>query len=227
MIPFPQLLANPYTSVGVINLVYPLPSSSIHPAGFGYLVPRSTFNENPEGVLGVIFDSTAVPGIEASSNSINSIEGKVTKLTVMMGGPYWSYYRRGADNQGVLPSIPTTSEELINLALKHLHKTLPILKTLEPIISIGKIQKDCIPTYLPGHGSRLKDLNSLLSEQCDNSSSELEASELDTWRGKLSLVGNGYGGVGVNDCVYSVDQVIEGLKGGRRPTGLERWADWR
>jgi oxygen-dependent protoporphyrinogen oxidase len=46
------------------------------------------------------------------------------------------------------------------------------------------------------------------------------------WRGKLSLVGNGYGGVGVNDCVWSAEGVAQALLEGRDPTGLERWRDW-
>ncbi|WVO17139.1 protoporphyrinogen oxidase [Cryptococcus depauperatus] len=196
---FPKLTYNPYTSVGVINIVYPLQPSQVHPAGFGYLIPHAPAGSvNPTGVLGVIFDSTVLPG--------NEFDSKVTKLTVMMGGPYWSTYE---------PHItpPIDAEELVHQAVEHLHTVFPHLRSYEPIFTQANLHQDCIPTYLPGHGSRLNELYSAI-----------ENSE---WKGKLSLVGNAYGGVGVNDCVYSGREVARGLAEGKAVNGLEAWSNWQ
>ncbi|WVQ83670.1 protoporphyrinogen oxidase [Cryptococcus sp. DSM 104549] len=198
--PLPNLTANPYTSVGVVNLVYPLPPSAVHPAGFGYLVPRpSSTASNPSGVLGVIFDSTALP------SNPPELGGAVTKLTLMIGGPYWSTYTPRL-------SPPSNPEELIPMAIQHLQSTFPHLKGVEPVLTVANIHHDCIPTYLPGHGARLRELH--------------EAIGASGWEGKLSLVGNGYGGVGVNDCVYSGVGVAKRLAEGNPVTGLEAWAEW-
>ena len=191
-----------YTTVGVVNLVFPLPPSSIHPAGFGYLVPRSSPSLNPAGILGVIFDSTALPG-----NDSASLNGQVTKLTVMMGGPWWTSY---TDN----PIVPTAAEELTRPALDHVRSVFPVLEKVEPLLVLPRLQKDCIPTYTPGHGANLGRLHQTLQKD-------------EQWAGKVSLVGNGYGGVGVNDCVLSAEEVVAGLEAGSRPTGLEAWAQWK
>jgi len=204
--PLPHLIHNPSTSVGVINLVFPLPPSSIHPDGFGYLIPRPLVpGGNPESVLGVVFDSTALPGLDSPS-----VEGRVTKLTVMMGGPYWSTYPSYPTNPDPAPR-PILSEELLEPALKHLRRVFPILETIEPIVAEPNLHLDCIPTYLPGHHTRLRDLH--------------RAIRTGPWAGKLSLAGNGYGGVGVNDCIWSVEGLVKGLVGGKEMTGLEKWGE--
>ncbi|WVQ66706.1 protoporphyrinogen oxidase [Kwoniella botswanensis] len=195
----PHLDVNPYTSVGVVNLVYPLSPSQIHPAGFGYLIPRSSPSLNPFGVLGVIFDSTAIP--------LSTDVRGVTKLTLMLGGPYWSTYDPKS-------TPPKTNEELINNAIQHLNGIFPHLEDVQPILKLGKIHCDCIPTYTLNHGQRLRELHESIQS---NSSG---------WKGKLSLIGNAYGGVGLNDCVYSSESVVDALGQGRSVTGLERWENW-
>ena len=195
-----------------MTIVYPLSPSSVHPDGFGYLTPRprSLFSPtqtgtwthpNEHGVLGVIFDSTALPGLDSTNMSI-------TKLTVMLGGPYWSSYPSSPSSSLPLPR-PTSPDDLINPALGHLHRVFPVLKNLKPLIVAPNLNCDCIPTYLPGHNSRLKDLHQ-----------EITTGE---WACKLSLTGNGYGGVGVNDCVWSGEIVARGIAEGYTPTGLEAW----
>lgn len=199
----PNLTHNPSTCVGVVNVVYPLPPTSIHPAGFGYLIPRPptnlNSNPNPSEVLGVIFDSTALPP------NPPELGGQVTKLTLMMGGPYWSNYSRRV-------SPPSDPEELLPLAIQHLNTIFPHLQNVKPILAVCNIHHNCIPTYLPGHGARLRELH--------------EAIESGEWKGKLSLVGSGYGGVGMNDCVLSGVEVARGLAKGKEVTGLEAWKDW-
>lgn len=204
LIPKYSQLEQPRTSVGVINLVFPLPPSAIHPAGFGYLVPRCPAAENPEGVIGVIFDSTALP--------LPGEPTGITKLTVMIGGPWWSSYPSTSPSGKVAP-IPKSPEELVGLALAHLRRTFPILQDVEPALVVPRIHRDCIPTYKPFHGQRMRELHEGISSG--------------PWAGKLSLVGNGYGGVGVNDCVYSAEEVVGPLSRGEHATGLERWADWQ
>jgi oxygen-dependent protoporphyrinogen oxidase len=88
------------------------------------------------------------------------------------------------------------------------------------------IQRQGIPTYLPGHGARLRELHELLSHEEGGS----------PWAGKLAVAGSGYGGVGVNDCVGSAEGVVRGLErkwkgegegeAGKGVTGLERWERW-
>ncbi|BEJ15917.1 hypothetical protein CspHIS471_0505220 [Cutaneotrichosporon sp. HIS471] len=193
--PLPHLLANSSTTVGVVNVVLPLPPKEVHPDGFGYLIPRGGFN--PEGALGVVFDSTALPGTDDGG-----LEGQVTKLTVMLGGPHWNSYG------GVRE--PAHEDELIPLAMSHLRRAFPHL-TVEPLLTVPHLNRECIPTYSPGHGARLKDIH--------------EAIESGPWKDRLSVVGAGYGGVSVNDCVLSAEIVASGLASGT-VTGLERWADW-
>ncbi|KAF9027003.1 FAD/NAD(P)-binding domain-containing protein [Hymenopellis radicata] len=66
----PHLTANPSSTVTVINFVFPVPSSSIHPPGFGYLIPRP------------------LEGYTSSSPGFSFASANFTKLTVMLGGPY-------------------------------------------------------------------------------------------------------------------------------------------
>lgn len=187
------------TTVGVVNVVYPLPPSAIHPEGFGYLIPKSDRVHNPEGALGVVFDSTALPGTDDGG-----LEGRVTKLTVMLGGPYWGSYGGG--------KVPHTTQ-LGHLALSHLARVFPQLASVNPLLVVPHMQAGCIPTYAPGHGGRLRKLHEAMVED-------------EALNGRLSVVGAGYGGVSVNDCVLGAELVAQGLKGGERVTGLERWADW-
>lgn len=209
--PLPTLSDNPYTTVGVVNLVYALPPSSVHPPGFGFLVPRSSAERNPSGILGVIFDSTAIPG-----NDDQALDGKITTLTIMMGGPYWSSY---PDTSGQMRTPPADANDLVPAAIQYLNRVLPGLSGIDPLLALPQIQRDCIPTYLPGHGQRLRHLH----EHLTNAAGHAQNSGVG---GKISLVGNGYAGVGVNDCVFSAEEVVRGLSSGDRPTGLENWATW-
>jgi oxygen-dependent protoporphyrinogen oxidase len=197
--PIPHLAHNPYTSVGVVSLVFPGNPTLYHPEGFGYLIPRSDATANPEGILGVVFDSTAVPGIDDVG-----LDGRVTKLTVMMGGPYWSAY--GVSKR------PEDAAALVGPALRHLRRTLPALAGVEPLVTSPRLHVDAIPTYLPGHGARLREMD--------------EAIRNGPWNGNLSLAGNGYGGIGVNDCVWSGEGIAKALLAHEPVTGLERWRNW-
>jgi oxygen-dependent protoporphyrinogen oxidase len=187
----------------VVTFVFPLPPAQIHPDGFGYLSPRPKpgAETNKEGVLGVVFDSTALPGLD------EGLESKVTKLTVMMGGPYWSdpNYASGSLSQ------PQQADELVPLATAHLHKVFPHLQQVDPLYVARHLHTNAIPTYVPGHFTRLNQLHTAILQG--------------PWRDRLSLTGNGYGGVGVNDCVWSAETVVEALARGQSCTGLEAYAE--
>ncbi|KAI3484098.1 hypothetical protein L1887_52923 [Cichorium endivia] len=86
----PHLKHNPAANVAVVNVVIS-PSAAAEAGralvpvqGFGYLIPRTTPG-NDDGVLGVVFDSDAVPDQDAAEPSRRPV-----KLTVMMGGAHWA-----------------------------------------------------------------------------------------------------------------------------------------
>lgn len=136
----------------------------------------------------------------------------------MLGGPHWTQES----------DIPSDPESLIVQGQEHLKRVFPVLKEVEPVAVRAWVQRKCIPTYLPGHGARLKELHEILSAAGKHESTP--------WAGKLVLAGSGYGGVGVNDCVGSAEGVVRELEkrwtsesGGQvgpSVTGLERWKNW-
>lgn len=190
--PPPHLLANKSTTVGVVNVVYALPPPEVHPSGFGYLIPHTAADAeagtNTEGALGVVFDSTALPGMDGA------LEGRVTKLTVMLGGPHWGSYTSAS---------PPTIEGLKHNALAHLNSVFPHLAAHEPLLVAANLHRDCIPTYAPGHAARMAETHAALVGS------------------DISVVGAGYAGVSVNDCVHNADTVVRALLRGEHPTGLE------
>lgn len=130
----------------------------------------------------------------------------------MIGGPHWSDYVPEAERRQF--SRPSQSE-LEKIALSHLRRTFPHLCDVEPSVVSARIHVDCIPTYLPGHGKRLRDLHEAVLS--DNA-----------WSGRLIQLGSGYGGVGVNDCVFMASEAVDMLRdSGPVVTGLERWAEWQ
>ncbi|KAF2664598.1 FAD/NAD(P)-binding domain-containing protein [Microthyrium microscopicum] len=96
--------------------------------GFGYIIPRLNFSQNPHSALGVIFDSSTRPEQDTAPGQ---------KVTVLLGGPYWiSRVAKGR-------TLPT-SDELI----KHARESLATqLKTIipEPTFAQADILDSCIP----------------------------------------------------------------------------------
>lgn len=176
-------------TVAVVNLAYSS-SDRLLPVveGFGYLIPRSVSKDhNPHNALGVIFDSDAMPSLDDSK------ELGVTKLSVLLGGHYWSHPRE----------VPS-KEDLLKHARKLVQDHLGI--DAEPIASSVKVQRSCIPQYRPGHLSRMKELHADLKER---------------FEGRLAVVGSSYNGVGVNDCVKSAREAVERMANEGGATGLE------
>jgi oxygen-dependent protoporphyrinogen oxidase len=139
--PPPELVSSfpPAVTVGVVNLYYPPGSISLPIQGFGYLIPKTTPNENPEDALGVIIVSDGIQGQDI---------GKFTdgvKLTVMLGGHYWR-------NRTSYPS----DDELLAAAKSVVARDLGIID--DPSITLVTLQRDCIPQYEVGHWERVQRL---------------------------------------------------------------------
>jgi oxygen-dependent protoporphyrinogen oxidase len=127
----------------VVNLVFHAPPSEIHPEGFGYLIPRpsSDYSHNSPAILGTVFDSCSLQAQDTST--------QLTKLTMMMGGPYPSLVTENTS----LPFILRNLEE-------HLQKRLP-----EPIFWKVWQNEKCIPTPTPGHLERMEEMRNVLTDQ--------------------------------------------------------------
>ncbi|KAF8586608.1 Protoporphyrinogen oxidase [Ramaria rubella] len=168
----PHLTANPSSSVIVVTFVFASPPSHIHPPGFGYLIPRPKEgyenSTNPEGVLGVVFDSCSVDAQDRP-------RGQLTKMTMMLGGPY-------------MPILPDLQDEetlgviLLGTLQRHLGRRLP-----RPAHIQITHQQQCIPTPTPGHLVRMAQLKESLAAK--------------PWNGRMEVIGAGVGGVSVGDCV--------------------------
>ncbi|TQS39354.1 hypothetical protein Golomagni_00122 [Golovinomyces magnicellulatus] len=121
-----------------------------------------------------------------------------TKLTVMMGGHWWNEFT----------SFPDEEEGSI-MAKAVLKRHLGIES--DPVLVKVNLQRDCIPQYSVGH---LEFLN-------------CARKELSNFKGRLSVTGCGYRGVGVNDCIAAARDLVSRMDSGIGPqptTGLE-WVD--
>ncbi|KAI9892454.1 MAG: oxygen-dependent protoporphyrinogen oxidase [Vezdaea aestivalis] len=135
-------------SVGVVNLCFPPTEHPLHPNGFGYLIPRSVpYSFNPECALGVLFDSTALPGQDVVRDS----NRMPTKFTVMLGGHWW-------DNMLKRPK----ADELADMAKAVLRRHLGI--TIEPCAIRSSLHYNCIPQYTVGHLQRMAEFRDRLSK---------------------------------------------------------------
>lgn len=195
--PFSSLLANPMSSVHVINIVFPGPPSTIHPAGFGYLIPRppqrypSSVNEGP-GILGTVFDACSVSQQDTNATGRHDYDNaQFTKLTVMVGGPYpLPPLPPHLSSEGDAP-LPEHMQNILSQLSKHLSRPLPA-----PLYWRIKPNHNCIPTLLPGHQERMAELRGALSKEFGD---------------RLQVVGAGVGGVSVGDCVEAGRRAALGL----------------
>ncbi|TFK27551.1 protoporphyrinogen oxidase [Coprinopsis marcescibilis] len=188
------LIASPTSTVHVVNIVFPGPPSSIHPAGFGYLIPRppSGYPANPStsrpGFLGTVFDSCSLADQDTETpNPFSYDNARFTKLTVMVGGPYptpslppflSSSEGPTSPAERQLPDYMRTVLDQLSL---HLSQTLP-----DPVYWRVVPNRRCIPTLLPGHTQRIQELRSFLDTR---------------YEGRLQIAGAGVGGVSLGDCV--------------------------
>jgi oxygen-dependent protoporphyrinogen oxidase len=119
-----------------------------------------------------------------------------TKVTVMLGGHWWDGFDSYPDE-----------EEGAAMAKAILKRHLRI--EIEPeVVNVG-LQRECIPQYTVGHEERMKRAHGEL---------------MSAFKGKLTVAGNSYTGVGLNDCVRAARDAVMGVKKGEENTGLEEFA---
>ena len=153
--------------------------------------------QNPERALGVVFDTSYSPEPDATSEdhqgpAQDTVSSRGTKLTVMLGGHYWSGW----------PVFPSEDEGL-QMAVSVLERHLNI--TEKPAAHMVNMQADCIPQYNVGHEKRIRSAHDKL---------------LQDYKGRLRVAGNWVNGVGVNDCLRSAWDVVQELRDENK-TGLE------
>ncbi|KAF9233422.1 hypothetical protein BU15DRAFT_53916 [Melanogaster broomeanus] len=181
-IPLPHLTANTYSSVTVVNLVFPSPppsSPTLHPDGFGYLVPRPADGYSAAkglGILGCVFDSSSTAAQDISHGG----QG-ITKMTVMLGGPYTSPTASAACSLAP-PSSQVDIPALLSELSYQLNRSLP-----SPLLVKVHSNAQCIPQYSVGHLQRMEELKGVLASE--------------PWNGRMEVIGAGVGGVSVGDCV--------------------------
>ncbi|KAF9187828.1 hypothetical protein BGZ51_001001 [Haplosporangium sp. Z 767] len=202
-----ELTHNPSVTVAVVNLVYESEKAQLQSPGFGYLIPRSENSAvNHQGLLGVVFDSCAVPSQDSGPS-----RDKVLKLTAMIGGHMFDdvvahHHEQEQEQEQVhsgasqssstvaTKTHPNKNLELffknaaINAVKKHLH-----IDSTPEIVKVH-INRDCIPQYLVGHLQRMQTLDQALRRDYD---------------GLLAVTGAGYLGVSVNDCIKNAREVAE------------------
>lgn len=137
-----------------------------------------------------------------SGASIGQDTAPGTKLTVMLGGHWWDSF----------DTFPDETEGAA-MARSVLRRHLGIVA--EPAyVNVG-LKRNCIPQYTVGHDLRMRAANMEL---------------LSGFGGLLSVAGNSYSGVGINDSVRSAREVAMGVvdamkgKAASGPwSGLERF----
>jgi len=107
------------------------------------------------------------------------------KLTVMMGGHYWSQQT----------SYPT-DDELLTAAKSVVARDLAI--TVDPSLSNVTLQRECIPQYEVGHWERIQKLEGYLEQTFGQE--------------RFKIVGSAVDGVGVNDCILSARTAAKQLQ---------------
>ncbi|TGZ82109.1 Protoporphyrinogen oxidase, partial [Ascodesmis nigricans] len=189
----PTLSTIPATSVLVVSLYY-RPSKILPVNGFGYLIPKSITAElNPHHALSVTFDTDMYRPTGETG----------TKLTVTMGGHYWTSLLANGDAS----FLPASEEEAVMMAVKTLMVQLGgEFFTEEPVAWNVALHEDCYPQYTVGH-----------EERCIKAREEL----WEKFEGRLSVVGSSYKGVGVSDCVRHAREVAVRLVKLGKGSGLE------
>ena len=124
-----------------------------------------------------------------------------TKLTVMLGGHWWSEW-----TDSDYPSEPEAIQMARNVLERHLHITE------EPEIAKARLQKDAIPQYEVGWRDHMAKFHKEVLT--------------DMFHGRLKVCGPWWqGGVGVNDCIQKAKEVTLAIKQDQQErTGLEEYA---
>ncbi|KAK4129532.1 hypothetical protein N657DRAFT_563990 [Parathielavia appendiculata] len=175
----PSLASSEAVTIMLVNLWYPVPHANFPHNGFGYLIPQATpYSQNPECLLGVIFDSDREFPLPTPTNpkptnrGADTLQG--TKLTVMMGGHYWD---------SLPPTSLPTPQEAIEQAKRAVARHLKFSPELSDAAhGSAKLCTDCIPQHLVGHAARMRAAHG-----------ELEWG----FKGRLAVAGQSYQSPGV------------------------------
>lgn len=162
---------------------------------FGYLLPQAlSHDQNPECVLGVIFDSDREFPLPTADDptpdyrTADTLQG--TKLTVMLGGHYWS----GLPDS-FLPDQPTAIEMAKRAVARHLNLS-PELSN--QAVASSKLCRDCLPQHTVGHSARMRAAHGELS-----------------WgfKGRLAVAGGSYTSPGVLPSLRAARDVANQING--------------
>ncbi|CAO3617765.1 unnamed protein product [Mucor hiemalis] len=175
----PHLAHNPASDVAVVNFSYDADVVKLGYDGFGFLTPHRDTKTPVPGTLGVIFDSNVLAGQERH---------KHIKTTAMLGGCDWK------DAFGQVPIEALDPDVAYKYARRVMSTYLNIHD--EPTHSLVHLQKQCIPQYLVGHESRMRELHHALKQ---------------TYGHRMSLNGASYLGVSVPDCIKNSRMLVEEL----------------
>lgn len=219
---------DPSVTVMTVNLYYRTPD--LNPPGFGYVIPQATsFENNPERGLGVVFDTAYSPSpndVDMSNWHIDSADAlkEARELGRLVNINDFAWYNlpekpnlqddvkeRGTKLTVMLgghywndwPAYPDEQEGLA-LAKSLVERHLGIKE--EPEAWQVNLQRNCIPQYTVGHEQRLKTAHNNLWRE---------------YKGRLRVAGSWMWGVGVNDCLRSAWEVVRNIKKGKDGTGLE------
>jgi len=124
-----------------------------------------------------------------------------TKLTVMLGGHWWSDWS---------PSDIPSPDDAIILAKSLLARHLKI--TDEPLLAKAKLQRNAIPQYQVGYRDDMARIHRAMVSAFD---------------GRMKVAGTWWqGGVGLNDCVKKARETSTCIREGwDEHTGLEGWTE--
>ncbi|KAK3953147.1 hypothetical protein QBC32DRAFT_210870 [Pseudoneurospora amorphoporcata] len=195
----PSLARSTAVTIRVVNIWYPTPNLNAPFNGIGYLIP-STTPHNPEGVLGVLFDSDR----EHRGRNYGGDTVPGTKFTVMMGGHYW----------GTEPSYMYDENKCIDMAKAAVERHLQISEEdAVGAVATTKLCHNCIPQHTVGHRERMA-----------NAHHEL----LKAFKGNLSVVGGSYQTPGINSSLRGAADIAYELANKMVPhpvgkTGLQRF----
>lgn len=204
----PSLKKSPAVSIMLVNIWYPVPRANFPYNGFGYLIPQALpFEQNPECVLGVIFDSDREFPLPTPSDldpiprGSDTIQG--TKLTVMMGGHYYTDWP---------PHAMAHTYRAKKAALAAVERHLRLSPELtEQAHASAKLCRDCIPQHVVGHAKRMRAAHT-----------ELELA----FRGRLAVAGQSYQNPGVLNMLRAARDVAAQIAGHEEEHGTAAADDW-
>ncbi|KAI5968656.1 HEM14 [Candida margitis] len=191
----PELKAVQYVTVFLTNVYTKkpilLPKDK---SGFGFLRPRHrNIDSNPQALLGTIYDSDVENHAESLFSEARATPGEYNKITIMMGGHYYSNWNIPS-NKLNLKIVKDVLQEKLNVNLskyrvKVVEESQDLkVDSIEPndIIISYSLHQDCIPQYNLGYQELKSKVLDILEKE----------------HYKLSFGGTVFAeGVGVPDCV--------------------------